>query len=81
MRDYPSSPMSNTSDFGAPPEGCEAQCETLCAGKTTDELNQLADYFRNKADKLREYANETVTMDDFEKAKKDTSKEIPTSDD
>lgn len=66
MLDNPVSP----SEYGQPPASCKEECEKLCKGRTVNELNQIADYFRNEAQELDSKIDSTITTDDFAKMKK-----------
>ena len=65
---------ANPTEYGSLdglPEDIQKYCEEVHDELTIDQLNTLADYFRSKADKLRNLAAEKVTLEDFEDAKKD----------
>jgi hypothetical protein len=64
-------------EYGTPPEGTEEQCSKLCEGKTISDLRKIADYFNNEASKMEDTMRNDVTMEEFEKLKKDSSIEIP----
>lgn len=68
---------TNPSEYGTPPEGCEEQCSKLCEGKTISDIRRIADYFQNEASKMEDTMRNDVTMEEFEKLKKDSSTEIP----
>ena len=75
MNDYPV--KDPPSEYGAPPESCASDCEKLCKGKTVDELNKIADYFRKEADDLDRRVDSTITSEDFEKVKSPDGIEDP----
>jgi hypothetical protein len=64
--------------YGEPPADCKDECETLCKGRTISELNQLSAFFSIKASQMRDIAENDLTMEDFEKAKKSSTTTIPT---
>lgn len=67
-------------EYDKPPDDCIKECESLCEGRSINDIRKLADYFNKVADTMNQIAKEDMTMEDFEKAKKDTSTEIPTID-
>lgn len=54
------------------PEGVEELCEKICQSECTiANLRSVRDYFQNKIDQLNKIAENDLTIEDFEKAKKE----------
>lgn len=62
-------PMTDSVQYGEPPESCSKECEELCKGKTVQELQQISDYFAKEARDLDAKIDSTITKEDFEKVK------------
>ncbi len=65
---------SKTYEYGSLkdcPKEVQDYCEEIHDTLTIDQLRSLSDYFSQKANKLRDMAEENVTINDFEKAKKE----------
>ena len=73
MIDYPSPPYSEDT-FGLEeslPEDCKESCCSMCENKSADELRSIAHFFDRKASDLTNKINAEITMEDFEKLKKE----------
>ena len=57
------------------PEEVQEYCEKIHDSLTIEQLRSLSDYFSQKANKLRELADKSVTIEDFESAKKEEADE------
>ena len=53
------------------PDDVKEFCEKIHDTLTIKQLNALCDFFSSKASKLRDFANDNVTIEQFEKAKKE----------
>lgn len=51
-------------------EECKAECLELCGEKTIAQLRAIGDFFYAKASELSQIAENDLTIEDFEDAKK-----------
>ena len=70
----PENPVSIEEKFGSLPKDIPQKlydCIIECHDElTASQLNQVADYFREKASKFRSSLESNITIEDFEKLKK-----------
>jgi len=69
-----SAPTSFPSEYGSIdrlPKEVQDYCEKIHDELTISQLRDLGDYFHAKANKLREVAENNVTIEDFENKKKE----------
>lgn len=52
-------------------EDCKAECLELCGEKSISQLRAIGDFFYNKASELSKIAENDLTIEDFENAKKE----------
>lgn len=49
----------------------KAKIESICEGKTISEIRQIIEYFEKTVSDMRKVAENDLTMEDFERAKKE----------
>lgn len=58
------------SPYGELDDELKSEVEPLCKGKTIEQLRKIGDYFYNKASRMSEEINKSVTVEQFEKVLK-----------
>lgn len=63
-------PEAMNAPYGGVPEDCIEECNELCMHRTISEIRAIGSFFLDKAQQLSNIAENDLTMEDFEKAKK-----------